>query len=163
MNNAPLCERFHIRPLIWLALYQPSMSLPIGEREPKNQKSVHAKWIQCGSTERFFFFFLSFLSAWLKKSTSNSQRWHIISSSTAFLTPCGGHYLLRQTSSPVSNKLSRSVCDARWLLLGPLCSMNTELSKVTRKKITQKKDKGREKQELAPNKACANSTIKQYC
>lgn len=153
-----LCVKGFTFALSYGLLYdQPSLSLPIGESEPKNQKSVHAKWIQCGST---FFFFLVCLAQTVDFKLPAVTHNFLFNS---FPYPMWWTLPSRLTTSPVSNKLSCSVCDARWLLLGPLCSMNTELWKVTRKKSLRKKDKGRKKQELAANKACANSTIKQYC
>jgi len=41
--------------------------------------------------------------------------------------------------------------------------MNTELSKGHRKKKSRRNKTKSERNELATNKACANSTMKQYC
>ncbi len=135
---------------------QPSLSLPTGEREPKNLKSVRAKWVQCGSSKHFY----SFLARTVDFKLPAVTHTFLFNS---FPYPMWWTLPSWLTTSPVSSKLAGSVCDARWLLLGPLCSLNTEFWKVTRKKSLLKKDKGRKKQELAANKPNANSTIKQYC
>ncbi len=125
-------------------MYQPSLSLPMGEREPKNQKSIRAKWIQCGSSEHFSFSFLAQTVDFKLPAVTHTFLFN------NFPYPMWWTLPSRLTTSPVSSKLAGSVCDARWLLLGPLCSLNTALWKVTRKKSLRKKTKGERNKSWLP-------------